>query len=204
MHPHTARPEQCARHPIHVTTRIRPGLPSLRRADSHRLLADTLRAGADRFGFRLVEYSVQSNHLHLLVEAPDREALTRGAKGMFVRLAKRLNQWWGRKGQVFPERFHARALRSPREVRRALAYVLHNARRHGSFGEGIDPHSSGAWFDGFAAARAKSDAGAEFVRKMASWRPVVRRAASWLLRSGWRRGGLIDIDEVVAAWSEPH
>ncbi|TAJ14476.1 MAG: hypothetical protein EPO68_12715, partial [Planctomycetota bacterium] len=50
-----------------------------------------MRAGADRFGFRLIEYSVQSNHVHLLVEVPDRHALTRGAKGLFVRLAKQLN-----------------------------------------------------------------------------------------------------------------
>ncbi|TAJ21194.1 MAG: hypothetical protein EPO68_05290 [Planctomycetota bacterium] len=203
MHPHITRPEQCQRFPIHLTTRVRQGLPSLRRASSHRLVLETLRAGADRFGFRLIEYSVQSNHFHLLVEVPDREALTRGAKGLFVRLAKQLNKWWGRKGQVFPDRFHARALRSPREVRRALAYVLHNARRHASFGAGIDPHSSGAWFDGFAESSAQHASVAEFVRRMARWGRVVCRARSWLLSTGWRREGLIRIDERVLAWSEP-
>lgn len=175
----------------------------MRLASSHRLLADTLRAGAQRFGFRLIEYSVQSNHLHLIVEVPDREALTRGAKGLFVRLAKQLNKSWGRKGQVFPDRFHARALRSPREVRRALAYVLHNARRHASFGAGIDPHSSGVWFDGFRQARQQLESAVPFLSRMARWTPVVCRARSWLLSIGWRREGLIDVDECVAAWSEP-
>ncbi|TAJ14477.1 MAG: hypothetical protein EPO68_12720 [Planctomycetota bacterium] len=172
-------------------------------ASSHRLIVDTLRAGADRFGFRLIEYSVQSNHVHLLVEVPDRHALTRGAKGLFVRLAKQLNRAWGRRGQVFAERFHARALCSPREVRRALAYVLHNARRHGSHGSGIDPHSSGPWFDGFSTRRERDDPAAEFIRRMASWAPVVCRATSWLLRVGWRRCGPIAVEERVLAWSEP-
>lgn len=203
MHPHVLRPGQSARHPVHLTTRVRAGLPSLRRSDMHGLVFDTLRAGADRFGFRLIEFSVQSNHFHLLVEVPDREALTRGAKGLLVRLAKQLNKWWGRKGQVFPDRFHARALRSPREVRRALAYVLHNARRHGAFGSGIDPHSSGAWFRGFVESVAQHPGVAEFVRRMAGRAPVACRATSWLLSVGWRREGLIRIDERVLAWSEP-
>lgn len=203
MHPHVTRPDQSARRPIHLTSRIRAGLPNLRRAGSHALLLETLGAGADRFGFRLIEFSVQSNHLHLLVEVPDREALTRGAKGLFVRLAKQLNKWWGRKGQVFPDRFHARALGSPREVRRALAYVLHNARRHGSLGAGIDPHSSGAWFDGFKEDPARHRSVAQFVRRMMAWTPAVCRARSWLHRVGWRREGLILIDERVSSWSEP-
>jgi REP element-mobilizing transposase RayT len=122
----------------------------LRQARAHALLVRTLRAGSDRFGFRLIEYSVQSNHFHMLVEVSDRAALTRGAKGILVRLAKQLNRLWGRDGQVFPDRYHVRELTTPTEVRRALAYVLHNARRHGALGRGIDPFSSGPWFDGFA------------------------------------------------------
>jgi hypothetical protein len=118
-------------------------------------LARTLRAGSDRFGFRVVEYSVQTNHFHLLVEVPDQRALTRGAKGLFVRLARALNRLWHREGQVFPERYHVRALTSPAEVRRALVYVLHNARKHRSWGAGVDPFSSGPWFDGYRRAQAE-------------------------------------------------
>jgi REP element-mobilizing transposase RayT len=121
----------------------------LREARGHRLLVHTLSAGSDRFGFRLIEYSVQSNHFHMLVEVDDQLALTRGAKGLLVRLARALNKLWGRKGSVFPERYHVRALQTPTEVRRALVYVLHNARRHGAWQPGIDPHSSGPWFDGY-------------------------------------------------------
>jgi REP element-mobilizing transposase RayT len=136
--------------PLHVTTRLCDGLPSLRDARTHSLLIATLKAGCERFGFRLVEYSVQRDHFHWLVEVDGRVALMRGAKGLLVRVAKALNKCWGRKGQVIEERYHARALESPREVRNGLVYVLHNARKHGQWGRGVDPFSSGPWFDGFS------------------------------------------------------
>jgi REP element-mobilizing transposase RayT len=203
LHPHVRRPEQSGRHPLHLTTKLRAGLPNLRRASSHRLLLRTLSAGADRFGFRLIEFSVQSNHFHLLVEVSDRTALTRGAKGILVRLAKQLNKHWGRNGQVFADRFHARALRSPREVRRALAYVLHNARRHGSFGRGIDPYSSGPWFDGFTAESLARALRVAFVRALHTRPRPTCRARCWLLIHGWRHAGPIHVDEQSAHWQEP-
>ncbi|TAJ18719.1 MAG: hypothetical protein EPO68_07395 [Planctomycetota bacterium] len=203
LHTHTVRPLQCGRYPLHLTTKVRSGLPGLRRAGSHRLLLETLRAGSDRFGFRLIEFSVQSNHFHLLVEVTDRTALTRGAKGLLVRLARHLNKHWGRTGQVFPDRFHVRTLRSPREVRRALAYVLHNARRHGGFGNGIDPYSSGPWFEGFTAAGIARALRIEFIRAMRMAPRPTCEARCWLLLHGWRRAGLIQVDERAAHWHEP-
>jgi hypothetical protein len=73
-------------------------------------------------------------------------------QGLKVRIAKALNKFWKRRGTVFSDRYHARILRTPREVRRALLYVLQNARRHGMRLLGVDPCSSGAWFDGWAIA----------------------------------------------------
>ncbi|HKO91462.1 MAG TPA: hypothetical protein VJU61_09940, partial [Polyangiaceae bacterium] len=73
---------------------------------------------------RIVHYSIQSNHVHLLVEADDRRALTAGLRGLFVRIAGALNRLWQRRGGVFADRFHERELRTPREVRNSLLYVL--------------------------------------------------------------------------------
>src|SRR5262249_58519043 len=89
-----------------------------------------------------------------ICEAKDAEVLTRGMQGLAIRMARRLNGRIGRKGQLFSERYHARILRSPTEVRRVLAYVLNNSRRHAgrdvSFPRGwIDPLSSAPWFDGW-------------------------------------------------------
>ncbi|MEQ9497049.1 MAG: transposase, partial [Deltaproteobacteria bacterium] len=89
-----------------------------------------LEAGAERFGFRLVHFSVLRNHLHLIAEADDRVALARGMKGLKVRVARAINRVAGRRGTVFSDRYHAHALRSPSQTRNALAYVLNNFRKH--------------------------------------------------------------------------
>ena len=148
------------------------------------MLERAFSAGSERFGFRLVHYSIQTTHLHLIVEARDSRALSRGMQGLLVRAARALNRAWGRKGSVFADRYHARALSSPLEVRRALVYVLQNARHHGLRVAGVDVYSSGPWFDGwtrwaFATARAFPCA----------------LAKSWLLRLGWRRHGLLGVNE---------
>jgi REP element-mobilizing transposase RayT len=171
--------------PVHVTLRIEGGLPSLRRPATYRALVAAMGGGSERFGMRLVHWSVMSNHLHMLVEASGRAALSRGMQGLAIRLARSLNSWWGRSGRVFADRFHGRALRSPREVRAALHYVLANARRHGIATGGPDPYSSAPWFDGWR----DGENGAVGACAKPDW---LRRARTWLLESGWRRRGLLD------------
>lgn len=73
-------------------------------------------------GVRLTHYSIQGNHLHLIVEAEDREALSFAMRALTIRIALGLNRLVGRKGKVFADRFHAHVLRTPREVRHAIAY----------------------------------------------------------------------------------
>jgi putative transposase len=186
---HRAREALSARHPVHVTVRLRTGLPSLRRDAARAAIERSFRAARERFGFRLAEYSLQTNHVHLIAEASDQKALSRGMQGLLVRVARALNRLWRRNGSVFSDRYHARQLRTPREVRTALVYVLHNARHHGLRVFGIDPFSSGRWFDGWR-------------RKLAvAPRALGATARTWLLGIGWRRHGLLGIDETPRAAS---
>jgi hypothetical protein len=131
----------------------------------------------------LSQFSLQSNHIHWIAEADDRDALSRGMQGLLVRIARAVNRLWRRQGTVFADRFHARALRTPREVRSGLVYVIQNARHHGLRLAGFDPYSSGPWFDGWKAKLA-----------VAPGNPAAP-ACTWLLRVGWRRHGLIGIAE---------
>lgn len=179
---HATRPKTTPRNPVLITTRLVAGLPNLRRASTLALLRDALAAGADRLGFRLVEYSVQSNHLHFLAEGEDARAIARGMQGLLVRIAKRLNRHWTRRGKVLFDRYHARVLTTPREVRNALVYVLHNARKHGAQILGVDVCSSGPWFRGWR------DRSASAPSRLAA-------ARSWLLKFGWRRAGLLGVNE---------
>ena len=181
--PHVARPRHDARTPLHVTLRLCDGVPSLRRSLVRERVFRALGDGRERFGFRLHQFSLQSNHIHLIVEADDRRALSRGMKGIAVRVARTMNRLWRRKGSVFSDRFHARPLRTPREVRSALVYVLQNARHHGLRLMGVDPYSSGPWFDGWKQGIVLAGDGPG------------TRARTWLLREGWRRHGLIGIQE---------
>jgi hypothetical protein len=96
---------------------------------------------------------LQANHAHLLVEADDRSALARGMIAVGARLARAVNRVFRRSGPVLADRYHVRALKTPREVRNALRYVLLNARHHASrlMGGVFDPASSARWFDGWKA-----------------------------------------------------
>ena len=175
----------------HVTLKVREGLRTLRDVRIVRALEATFRRGAVRGDFRLVEYTIQDDHLHLIVEANDRRALARGMMSIATRIARAVNRVLRRTGRVLRDRYHLRVLRTPLEVRRALSYVLNNARKHlGARAPRlgfIDPASSGPWFSGWKAG---------FATAWARAPAPVGRATSWLLRVGWRRHGLLDPSEV--------
>ena len=199
--PHLAR-ERFKKLPAHVTLRLRSDTPSLRTVKIVREIERTFAAGCARPDFRLVHYSLQGNHAHLIVEAHDRDALGRGMKAIGARLARAVNRIAGRKGPVLADRYHHRLLPTPRQVHRALRYVLLNARRHTKAlratsrqGVILDPASSGRWFDGWRRDRALVDA----ERAGPDERRAVARPRLWLVTVGWRRHGLIDPADVPGA-----
>lgn len=178
--------------PVHVTLRVRPGLPSLRSAKLIREFRRSLARACERGSFRVVHYSLQNDHAHLIVEASGKRALASGMKSVGARLARAVNRVFGRKGAVLDGRFHSVLLRTPSQVRNALRYVLLNGRKHAKRVERelrLDPASSGRWFDGWKGSTAGAVDPIGGVREVA-------RAHGWLLRLGWRRRGLIDWSEV--------
>src|SRR5262245_16115612 len=188
---HAARPELKARYPVLVTMRVLEGLPSLRYDDTHALIRQALWEST-REDFRIVEYSVQSNHLHLLVEARGERELARGMIGLSTRLARRLNKLWRRRGRLFADRYHSRILGTPREVRSALVYVLQNARKHGAWIARVaDVYSSGGEFEGWRERGAVSGR-------------LLERPRTWLLAHGWRRLGRIGLLELPRGAARPH
>ncbi len=98
--PHGPRESVLERHPLHVTAKLCPGLPSLRNTRTLEVLCEAFDVAKQRLGARLVHFSVQRDHLHLLVEATDRRALSRAMQGLFVRVAKALNRAWAGGGTV--------------------------------------------------------------------------------------------------------
>jgi REP-associated tyrosine transposase len=128
--PHLRRAKLSPHHPVHVTQRVQPGVGWLRQQARARLIRDAMRAVRQRFGLRVVHYSIQGNHLHLIVEVSSAAALSRGMQALGIRIAKALNALAGRHGAVFVDRYHAHPLASRRETASAVRYVLGNFRHH--------------------------------------------------------------------------
>jgi REP element-mobilizing transposase RayT len=173
---------------------MRTGVRGLRNQAVFRRVRDAIaRSSGERF--RVVHFSVQDNHLHLLVEAKDKRELTRGMRGLAVRAARRINGALRRRGQVFAERYHARELTRPRAVRNALVYILHNHRKHGVSLAWLDGCSSAPSFDGW-----RRDLLLDVARNVRTENagkdpPVVAPPRTWLASTGWRRSGLLGLDE---------
>jgi REP element-mobilizing transposase RayT len=155
---HKRRPAHARRFPLHAVLRSREDVPRLRKKEMFAAIREALHAGAEREGFRVVHYSVQGNHIHLVVEAVDTRALSRGMQGLAVRIARALNRVALRRGRVFADHYFARELKTPAEVRRAVRYVLDNFMLH----HHLDPQTDD---------------------RAASLIP----ARTWLLTVGWQR-----------------
>jgi hypothetical protein len=161
-----------------------------------------LRAGRrDPARFRLLQFSVQRDHVHLIVEASDKRALSSGVRSVAILIARYVNELLARRGPLWGDRWHGHTLKSPREVRNALAYVLGNFRKHArrTLPPGVDRYSSGAWFDGWRDFERRSGLAPPFMRRDVAVEPAtecpVSNARTWLARVGWRRHGLLRFDE---------
>ena len=178
--------------PLHITLRLIGGLPSLRRMDSMFVVRQAFAAARNRHGMRIVHYAVLTNHIHVIVEAENRDAVANGMNGLQVRLIKRLNKLWQRRGTIFVDRYHDKVITTPRQMRNALCYVLQNAKHHEiDLPDPIDPCTSGVAFDGWASPSIP----------VHSLRTVVP-ARTWLLTTGWKRHGLIRLDETPSSHAQ--
>jgi putative transposase len=207
---HEKREVTQARYPVHITKRVRADVPRLRKFELCKVLrrafvhgcVKTVLVDGSELVFRICQFSIQGNHIHLICEASDNVALARGVQGWSVRVARGLNGFWEREGSVFDDRYHLEILTSPTQTRNALCYVLQNARRHGERIDpkyrGMDPFSSAWWFDGWRDETWKDGLAPPDVR-------TVAEPATWLLRVGWKksRSGLVAIDEVPGPRRRP-
>ncbi|HTJ46576.1 MAG TPA: transposase [Kofleriaceae bacterium] len=177
---------------MHVTIRVGRDIERLRKRRAYQCVSWALLRVQPREDFRIVHVSIQANHVHLLVEASDERALSCGVRAFEISFARRHNRACGRKGRVFADRYHASAIKTPRQARNAFAYVLNNWRKHredAGVRWRVDPYSSAVSFDGWK----------HHARPFA-WPPgyealPVKFPTLWLLTDGWRRHGLIDLRE---------
>lgn len=209
--PHRARPLHSGNHPVHVTLRsafrplrhpfVFPTVRGVIAAVNRRRSRRPVCARRLRSDFRVVHFSVQADHIHLIVEARDSRALSNGVRGLSVSLARRLNALVRRTGPVIADRWHGRALTTARAVRTALVYVLGNHKKHGSRRQGPDPYSSAPYFDDFREFRGKRPVDSDprcVPRALAPPRSEGTPGGhpmTWLLRVAWRLRGRISVHD---------
>ena len=188
------------RHPVHVTLRLKDRIRmSLRNGKSYKALRAVLLVMLDQPGFRIIHVSIQKNHLHLLIEAKDKRALTDGMHRFGLNAARAINATISGSGKVFKFRYHATQIKTTWHARSALAYVINNWRRHRADLESaitmkasVDPYASGLSHPAWAA---------RFTAVPAYYEPLpVSQPRTWLLREGYKRHGEVDPWETPAAW----
>jgi REP element-mobilizing transposase RayT len=198
---HKKRPRLKKTHPVHVVLRVVPAVGRLRTRNLYRAIQRAMCFSAvPRHDFRICDVSIQGNHIHLIVEADDERALARGMQGFEISAAKHINRALSKElgrrriGQVFADRYHAKQLTSPTQVRHGLCYVRNNWRRHGEDkklpGRAYDPFSSSEYSDGW-----DDEAQTYWLGDDDELLPI-SRPQSWLLSAGWKRAGLLSPWEV--------
>ena len=191
--------------PIHVTLRLERDIKTLRKLDMYQACRRALARVLGRDTFRIAHISLQDGHLHTLVEADNERALAKGMQAFEISAARYINQALSklrgtqRRGRVFSDRYHARAITTPLAARHALAYVINNWRRHGKDGDidlmfsDVDPFSSGASFMGWKERDARVYSG----ELLDDEPPLpVSVPQTWLLARGWMQYGPISVHEV--------
>jgi REP-associated tyrosine transposase len=207
--PHKERPYLHERYPVHVVLRVIRAVGNLRRRCVYRAIREATLTTARREDFRIVHLSIQRTHVHLLVEADHKDALASGMQGFQISAAKHLNAAISqgkpgrrRRGTVFPDRYHAEIITSPRQARHTLSYIMNNWRKHQEDRKApmsawrIDWFSTAAMFPGWK----------EYGEEAFLWRGpvtydplVVYQPKTWLLREGWKKAGTISCHEVPSA-----
>ena len=208
--PHSKREAFKATEPVHVVLRVHGDIVAsggLRKRKLFAAIREATLVVAKWEDCRIVHASVQQSHIHLLVEAEGKEALARGMKAFQISAAKHINATISRvlalpvrrRGAVFPDRYHVEIIRTPRQARHALAYVMNNWRKHREdrrpFARAwtMDPYSTAIRFGGWQGRGPVLwlDTLPPNYEGLFAWLP-----RSWLLTVGWRKHGLVALDEV--------
>ena len=203
--PHKKRPYLHSRYPVHVALRTVGAVGNLRRRCVYQAIREATLTTARREDFRIVQLSVQRTHIHLIVEASNKQALAAGMKGFQVSAAKHLNAAISkgrpgprRRGTVFPDRYHAEIITSPTQARHTLSYVMNNWRKHAE--DRAQPMSS--WTIDWFSSAAQFTGWAEYGDEAFLWQGpptydplVVYQPRTWLLREGWKKVGTISYRE---------
>ncbi len=183
---HGARQIITHKTPLHITMKLKRGLNGLRTQKMLQQLKTSL-GKAKAKGLRTIHFSLQSNHLHLFAESDSNQALASGMNSFGARFGREIRKRLRGSGSVFNGRYHIHILKTPRETRHALAYVLMNTSKHQGGEPEYDVYSSNRQFKEW---RKLLGSKKQFALADGQAEPVpdyLSHPKSWLAGVGWKR-----------------
>ena len=180
---HTARAKINERVPFHGGLRMVKGAPNLRQPNFMKaFLIAVHRAKAK--GLRINQYSIESNHIHLVAEADSNRDLKIGMQSLIASITWALRKLFRHAGEVFAKRYFLHAIKQPREMRHALKYVLFNHAKHIKAKPYTDVYSSAHSFYDAKLFQPTHTKPPSWLRSMSD---ALSPARSWLQTVGWKR-----------------
>lgn len=128
---HTARPVLTKPSSLHLTIKVQKIKADIKNKMILTMLKKAI-LNARRMGLKVIHYSLEYDHVHLLIEADNNVILGKGMQSLGVTLSKAINRTKRIKGRVYKHRYHFRKINSARELKNVMFYIFNNGVKHGA------------------------------------------------------------------------
>lgn len=126
---------------LHLTIKVRENKADIKNKQVLKILHYAIRRSRIK-GLRIIHYTLEYNHIHLLVEAADKQTVHQGMQSFGITFAKKINAIKRLKGTVYKHRYHLRKINSPRELKNVLYYIFNNGIHHKRTSTVLDPYNT--------------------------------------------------------------
>lgn len=138
---HTKRPDLTRPSSLHLTVKIEKSKANLKNKNVLAILKKAI-FNARRQGLKVIHYSLEYDHIHLIIEADNNRTLGKGMQAFGVTLAKAINRMRKVKGQVYKHRYHFRQITSSRQLKNVMTYIFNNGVKHKTSATALSPFNS--------------------------------------------------------------
>lgn len=138
---HISRPTLRRPSSLHLTVKVLRNKAEIKNKSVLKLLRHAIQR-ARLQGLKIIHYSLEYDHVHLLIEAENNHILGKGMQALGVSLSKGINRLKNLKGAVYKHRYHFRQITSPRQLKNVLGYIFNNGVKHGTASSIVNPYNS--------------------------------------------------------------
>jgi Transposase and inactivated derivatives len=130
----------------HVTARVNNREFLMKEENAKSLFLKILKKAQTKFSFRLDNFVVMENHVHLIIKPEGAEKLSRIMQWILSVFAMTYNRRFGRTGHFWGTRFFSRIINSLRQYLIISHYIDDNPVRSGLADKPVNWKFGGAWY----------------------------------------------------------